>query len=79
MEFDIFKSDDKFRYQLLSRLQQDCNYFLGNGNRNEHNLWASNVKEQINTMKKLWESFSSEDKPEWLTWDEILDYENKMK
>lgn len=24
-------SDDKFRYQLLSRMQSDCNYMLGNG------------------------------------------------
>ncbi|MDG3045521.1 hypothetical protein OE903_23190 [Bacillus sp. B6(2022)] len=29
-------------------------------------------------MKKLWNSFSIDDKPEWLTWEDILDLEVKM-
>jgi hypothetical protein len=76
---EILQYDEKFRYQLLSRLQSDCNYYLGNGNRNSKHLWAEDEKEQIETMKNLWKSFKDEDKPEWLTWDELLDYEIKMK
>jgi hypothetical protein len=34
--------------------------------------------EQILVMKLLWNSFSHEEKPEWLTWDDILAYEIKM-
>ena len=31
---DIIKNSSiTFRYQLLSRLKMDCNYYLGNGNR----------------------------------------------
>jgi hypothetical protein len=29
-------------------------------------------------MKALWNSFSEEDKPEWLTWEEIEEYERMM-
>lgn len=75
---EILKYDEKFRYQLLSRLQSDCNYYLGNGNRSKNHLWAENEKEQIETMKELWKSFSDTGKPEWLTWDDILKYESEM-
>ncbi|EIL82746.1 hypothetical protein P8815_18005 [Bacillus altitudinis] len=75
---DILEYSDTFRYQLLSRLQSDCRYYLGNGDRNKKNLWAGDEKRQINTMKKLWNSFSIDDKPEWLTWEDILDLEVKM-
>ena len=70
--------EDSFRYQLLSRLKMDCDYYLGYGNRKQSTLWAEGEKEQIATMKMLWNSFSDEDKPEWLTWEEILEYERKM-
>jgi hypothetical protein len=75
---EILKYDEKFRYQLLSRLQSDCNYYLGNGNRNGKHLWAENEKEQIEVMKELWKSFDDGEKPEWLTWNDILNYEIKL-
>lgn len=75
---DILQSDEKFRYQLLSRMQGDCNYYLGYGNRSRKALWAENEKEQIEVMKELWNSFANDEKPEWLTWDDILEYENNM-
>lgn len=76
--FDILKQDVTFRYQLLSRMKSDCDYFLGYGNRNKNNLWAGNVTGQIEIMKSLHNSFPEGEKPEWLTWGEILDYEVKM-
>lgn len=80
MDDDSFeKKDNRFNYQMLSRLKQDCNYFLGNGNRSERSLWAGSVDGQIAEMKSLWEQFSEDEKPEWLTYEEILDYEKKMK
>ena len=66
-------------YMMLSRLQQDCDYFLGYGGRYEPQLWAGSVEGQIAEMKKLWQSFPEQEKPEWLTWEQILDYEKKMK
>ncbi|NUC20437.1 hypothetical protein HUC00_28850 (plasmid) [Bacillus mycoides] len=69
---DILQSDEKFRYQLLSRMQMDCNYYLGYGNRGENALWTKDEKEQIELMKELWKSFVEGNKPEWLTWDDIM-------
>lgn len=71
-------SEEKFNYQMLSRLKMDCDYYLGNGGYSENVLWAKNVEEQIAKMKKIHNSFSENKKPEWLTYEDILDYEKKM-
>lgn len=76
--FGIDNKDDTFRYQLLSRMQSDCDYFLGNGNRHTKHLWADNARDHIACMKALWHSFSEDGKPEWLPYDKILDYEKQM-
>lgn len=68
----------EFRYQLLSRLQSDCKYFLGNGGRSDKCLWAGNVQDQIAKMKELYNSFSDDMKPEWLTMEDIENYEKEM-
>jgi hypothetical protein len=65
-------------YMLLSRLKQDCDYFLGHGNRYEGRLWAGSVKDQIKKMKKLYKKFPRKLKPKWLTLKDIRDYEKKM-
>lgn len=73
------ESDDaKFRYMLLGRLESDCKYFLGNGQRNEKQLWAGNVEKQIAKMRELYNSFADEEKPEWLTAEQIDEYERQM-
>lgn len=69
---------DRFNYQLLDRLRIDCEYYLGNGNRNVKHLWANNEKEQIEKMKELYNSFSDNGKPKWLTYEQILQYEKLM-
>jgi hypothetical protein len=74
---DEASEDNKFNYMMLSRLQSDCDYFLGNGNRSERNLWADNVDAHIKEMKRLWNLLPV--KPEWLSMEDILDYEAKMK
>lgn len=75
---DIFQADDSFRYQMLSRLKQDCEYYLNYGNRTKKHLWAGDEADQIEMMKELWKSFKEDEKPEWLTWDELLDYEKAL-
>ena len=67
----------EYNYMLLDRLRSDCEYFLGNGNRNEKHLWAGSVDAQINEMKKIWNSLK--EKPEWLTMEDINNYEKLMK
>lgn len=84
MEFEIIGKDEeptpaeKFNYQMLSRLKMDCDYYLGYGNRNTKRLWADNEEEHIVEMKKLYNSFNEDKKPEWLTWSDILNYETLM-
>lgn len=67
----------EFKYQLLDRLKSDCEYFLKAGNRAEKHLWAGNVDDQIAKMKELWNSL--EEKPEWLSMEDIENYEKEMK
>lgn len=70
--------DDRFRYMLLDRMRSDCDYFLGNGQIYGNHLWAENVTDQIGYMKALWNSFPEDGKPEWLTMEQILNYEKEM-
>ena len=72
------KYEPKFRYMMLSRMKQDCDYYLGYGNRNAMQLWACDEQKQIDEMVALWKTFDPEDTPEWLTWDELVDYAKKM-
>lgn len=69
---------NEFNYQLLGRLRSDCDYFLGAGNRSERQLWAGNVADQIAKMKELWGSFPEDSKPQWLSLEDIMQYEKDM-
>lgn len=69
---------DKFKYMLLDRLRTDCEYFLGNGNRYAPHLWAGAVGTHIECMLLLYDSFPDEDRPEWITREQIEDYGRRM-
>ena len=69
--------DNRHNYMMLSRLKSDCDYYLGYGNRSERSLWADNVDEHIEEMKRLWNNLPKDAKPEWLSMEDILDYEKK--
>lgn len=75
---DVLQNDLTFRYMLLCRLQSDCEYYLNYGNRNTNRLWAGDESRQIELMKRLHDSFSEEEKPEWLTMEEIIAYGKEM-
>lgn len=70
-------NDPKFLYQMLSRLESDCKYFLGNGNGAEKHLWALTVDNQISAMKEIYNKLK--EKPEWLSLKQINNYEKQMK
>jgi len=65
-------------YMMLDRLRTDCEYFLGNGNGQEKYLYYKNVEKHIEEMKKIYNSFSKEEIPEWLTMEKIEDYKLQM-
>ena len=71
------QNDYTFEYGLLDRLKSDCEYFIGEGNRNEKNLWAGDVISEIKKMIELYEMLPA--KPVWLTEDEIKTYRYVMK
>ena len=76
---EVSNGDVKFNYMMLDRLRSDCDYYLGNGNRSERILRGENVNEHIKEMKKLWNSLPDDGKPEWLSMEDIEEYERKMK
>ena len=63
-------------YRLLSRLKSDCEYFLSTGARAEKHLWAGSVDEQIDKMRELYDLLP--EKPEWLSKQDIDNYERQM-
>lgn len=68
----------EFEYRMLSKLQSDCEYFLGYGNRSPSILCNDSVQNHIAQMKELWNGFPADQKPEWLTWEQLLQYEKAM-
>lgn len=74
-DFNPLESNDKFRYMLLDRCKQDCEYFLNN-NGYEGSLWGKSVEEHIKTMRDLFNSFS--EKPDWISKEDIDKYEQDM-
>ena len=67
------------RYRLLGRMMSDCEYFLGHGNRCETRLWGLTIEAHIRYMKILYLILPINSKPEWLTMNDILNYEIRMK
>lgn len=76
---EVLQRDLRFRYQLLDRLQSDCEYYLNYGNRNVKRLWAGSEKRQIELMTELYKSFKEDEKPQWLSMDEIVAYGKQMR
>ncbi len=75
---DIINRDKRFRYMLLSRMQSDCDYYLNYGGRHPKSLWAGDEARQIEFMTRLHESFGDDEKPEWLTMEQIRQYASEM-
>lgn len=67
---------DTFNYQLLGRLQQDCEHYLGFGVRNKDHLWALDEAEQIQKMRELHATLP--ENPEWISLADIDRYEAAM-
>lgn len=66
----------EFEYMLLGRLRDDCEYWLGYGDRVDKYLWAGSPQRQIEKMLEIYDGL--EDKPEWISRADILDYAERM-
>lgn len=85
----IFVSDDKsFPYKMLSRLESDFKYILGTLRQNSPDrkldlnvvnkyLWFNDIDKQIALMKGIYERL--DEKPEWISEEEIEEYGNQLK
>lgn len=74
-----FKRHSRERdYRFLDRLRMDCEYFLGYGCGYEGHLYYKEVNEHCDKMMKIYESFSDEDKPVWISKSDIENYKTKM-
>lgn len=71
-----YAKDSKYLYMLLSRLQQDCEFYLNAGARNKKYLWALGVDEHLNEMEEIYNYL--DEKPEWLTAEDISEYKKLM-
>ena len=74
-----YEYDYKFEYMMLSRLEGDCKYFLGNGNKSKKHLRDNSITSHIGHMKKLYNDFPQDKKPEWITLEDIEKYEKEMR
>lgn len=78
LHYEPLPQDMRYAYSMLGRLKSDCDYFLGNGKGYEPHLWAGTVEKQIEEMRKRWNEFEEDEKPEWLTMEQIDEYEKNM-
>ena len=77
-KYETKENPRSFDYMMLDRLRSDCEYFLNKGNGYVGHLYYKDVDEHIEEMKKIYNSFSENEKPEWITLEDIDDYKNKM-
>lgn len=74
----ILNNSAQFRYMMLSRFVGDTKYYLANG-RSERTLWSGNAAEHADNMVRLYDSFSEDEKPEWLTKSELDRYVKELR
>ena len=74
---EILHHDESFRYQMLSRMQSDCDYFINYG-RDTKFLWAGSISKQVEYMNAIYNSFTDDKKPEWINQDDIDNYGQRM-
>ena len=73
------RKSHQYEYMMLSRLESDCKYFLGNGNGFLGHLYYRNIDKHIAEMKKIYEAFLDQDKPKWISLSDIEKYKEKME
>ena len=74
----VMKNDEKFRYMLLDRMKTDCEYYLGDGNRNKEKLWSRDENDHIKNMISLYRSFGVKGQPEWLSVTDLNYYSREL-
>lgn len=75
----IKRSSPEFLYQLLGRMQSDCDYYLGYGGRYAGHLWALDEREHIETMRNIYRHLCEiGGAPDWISMEDINAYAEQM-
>ncbi len=69
------EEDERFNYQMLGRLQSDCEYAIKQAKSIRH-LWGITVEDHIAEMRRLYALVR--EKPEWLSLEDIDMYEREL-
>lgn len=77
-EQPFVRSAFEHEYRMLSRWKMDCEYFLGAGNGYEPHLYFGSVEKICDAMKETWNKLPADEKPEWLTMEQIHEYRKAM-
>ncbi len=75
-EREMREKSFKHCYMMLSRMQLDCNYY--NSASSYNRAHCQTAKKMIESMKEYWNKIPDDLKPEWISWEEILEYEKKF-
>lgn len=78
IDYILTPQEVKHTWNMLGRLESDCKYYLGNGNRCAKHLWAHDEKAQIAKMRELLASLPEEHRKNCITSEQIDEYERKM-
>lgn len=68
--------DQVFEYQMLGRLQSDCEYVIHTAPATRH-LWGITASAHIAEMRRLYDVLYI--KPEWLSVADIAYYEKELQ
>ena len=77
-EKPFVRSPYEFQYMMLARWKADCDYFLGAGNGCEAQLYHGSIEKICNAMERQWKAFPENEKPKWLTLNQIKEYRQQM-
>lgn len=66
------------KLQFLGRMKSDCEYYLGQGRKQTSHLWRKSVDGHISYMQELLSSNLREDRPDWLTFEDIRHFSDRM-
>lgn len=76
---EVEEKDYSYDYSLLDRLRVDCNYVINHKVKRPGNiLWGETIEHHIETMKELYNSFPDDKKPQWISIDDIDNFEKTM-
>ena len=77
LKTDVLNKPLKYRYQMLGRFQMDADYYFKNPH--PKHLWSLDPIKHADNMIALYNTFSKEEQPDWLTDQQLKDYVKKLK